>query len=147
MNTDSFGGYQCTDEKCEPIKNPKNKISCRRNCICYRVTCILCLEAGRLADVTHDLANMVSQQNTCTVERKNTSLDSKSGKIRAESAFFKHLMSCHGGKSDKSFSDYLEIQIMMAYKTPFTMLVEEGTQISTHKLLNSKSEWHQAKII
>ena len=109
MNTDSFGGYQCTDEKFEPIKNPKNKISCRRNCICYRVTCILCLEAGRLADVTHDLATMVSQQNTCTVERKNTSLDSKSGKIRAESAFFKHLMSCHGGKSDKSFSDYIEI--------------------------------------
>ena len=114
--------------------------SCRRNCICYRVTCILCLEAGRLADVTHDLATMVSQQNTCTVERKNTSLDSKSGKIRAESAFFKLLMSCHGGKSDKSFSDYLEIQIMMAYKIPFTMLVEEGTQISTHKLLNSKSK-------
>ena len=140
MNTDSFGGYQCTDEKFEPIKNPKNKISCRRNCICYRVTCILCLEAGRLADVTHDLATMVSQQNTCTVERKNTSLDSKSGKIRAESAFFKHPMSCHGGKSAKSFSDYLEIQIMMAYKIPFTMLVEEGMQISTHKLLNSKSE-------
>lgn len=140
MNTDSFGGYQRTDEKFEPIKNPKNKISCRRNCICYRVTCILCLEAGRLADVTHDLAIMVSQQNTCTVERKNTSLDSKSGKIRAESAFFKHPMSCHGGKSAKSFSDYLEIQIMMAYKIPFTMLVEEGTQISTHKLLNSKSK-------
>ena len=32
---------------------------------------------------------------------------------------------------------------------PFTMLVEEGTFISNHKgeLLNSKNEWHQAKII
>ena len=32
---------------------------------------------------------------------------------------------------------------------PFTMLVEEGTFISNHKgeQLNSKNEWHQAKII
>ena len=65
-------------------------------------------------------------------------------------AFYKHLMNSHGGKSDdKNFSDYFEIQILKAYKKPFTMLVEEGTYISNHKgeLLNSKSEWHQAKII
>ena len=141
VNTDPFGGNLCTDEKCEPIGNPKNKISCRRSCICYRVTCILCLKAGRLTDVTNNLATMVSQQSTCTEERKNTSLNSKSGKIQAESAFFKHLMSCLGGKSDnKSISDYLEIQIIMAYKKPFTILVEEGTHISTHKLLNSENE-------
>ena len=30
---------------------------------------------------------------------------------------------------------------------PFTMLVEEGTIISKGELLNSKNEWHQAKII
>ena len=59
-------------------------------------------------------------------------------------------MNSHGGKDeDKSFSDYFEIQILKAYKKPFTMLVEEGTYISSHKgeLLNSKNEWHQAKII
>ena len=59
-------------------------------------------------------------------------------------------MNSHGGMSDgKKFSDYFEIQILKAYKKPFTMLVEEGTFISNHKgeLLNSKSEWHQAKII
>ena len=60
------------------------------------------------------------------------------------------LMNSHGGMfDDKKFSDYFEIQILKAYKKPFTMLVEEGTYISSHKgeLLNSKSEWHQAKII
>ena len=53
-------------------------------------------------------------------------------------------MNSHGGKSDdKSFSDYFEIQILKAYKKPFTMLVEEGTYVSSHKgeLLNSKNEW------
>ena len=59
-------------------------------------------------------------------------------------------MNSHGGKSDeKTFSDYFEIKILKAYQKPFTMLVEEGTFISNHKgeLLNSKNEWHQAKII
>ena len=47
------------------------------------------------------------------------------------------------------FSDYFEVQIMKAYRKPFTRLVEEGTFISSHKgeLLNSKNEWHQAKIV
>ena len=59
-------------------------------------------------------------------------------------------MSSHGGNSDeKTFNDYFEIKILKAYQKPFTMLVEEGTFISSHKgeLLNSKNEWHQAKII
>ena len=95
---------------------------------------------------------MGNRQKICTAEQKSTSQNStaKVKKIRAESAFFKHLMNSHGGKSDgKNFSDYFEIQILKAYKKPFTMLVEEGTYISNHKgeLLNSKSEWHQAKII
>ena len=38
---------------------------------------------------------------------------------------------------------------MKAYKKPFTKCVEEGTYIANHQgeILNSKSEWHQAKII
>ena len=59
-------------------------------------------------------------------------------------------MNSHGGKADyKNFSDYFEIQILKAYKKPFTRLVEEGTYISSHKgeLLNSKNEWHQAKLV
>ena len=71
-------------------------------------------------------------------------------KTRAESPFYKHLVSSHGGKDpEKNFSDYFEVQILKAYRKPFTRLVEEGTFISNHEgeLLNSKSEWHQAKIV
>ena len=133
--------------------------SCRRNCICYRVTCILCLEAGRPADVSNHLTSpcyygQSAKNMHCRAKEHVSKFNSKSEKIRAESAFYKHLMNSHGGKSDdKNFSDYFEIQILKAYKKPFTMLVEEGTyisiSISNHKgdLLNSKSEWHQAKII
>ena len=155
VNTDPFEGNKCTDQKCEPNKNPKNKISCRRNCICYRVTCLLCLKAGRPADATHylDCACYYGQSAKnmhCRSKEHVSKFNSKSEKVRSESAFFKHLMNSHGGKDeDKSFSDYFEIQILKAYKKPFTMLVEEGTYISSHKgeLLNSKNEWHQAKII
>ena len=40
-------------------------------------------------------------------------------------------------------------QSLQAYKKPFTRLVDEGTYISSHKgeLLNSKNEWHQAKLV
>ena len=76
--------------------------------------------------------------------------NSKSEKIRAESAFYKHVLNTHGGVSDgEAFSDFFEIQILKAYKKPFTRLVEEGTFITSHEgeLLNSKNEWHQAKIV
>ena len=79
-----------------------------------------------------------------------TKFNSKSEKIRAESAFYKHLVNSHGGKADdKNFSDYFEFTILKAYRKPLTRLVEEGTFISSHKgeLLNSKNEWHQAKLV
>ena len=71
-------------------------------------------------------------------------------KVREESAFYKHLENTHGGKEeDKNFEDYFVFRILKAYKKPFTMCVEEGTYIANHKgeLLNSKSEWHQPKLI
>ena len=42
-----------------------------------------------------------------------------------------------------------QITLIKAYKKPFTKCVEEGTYIASNKgeVLNSKSEWHQAKII
>ena len=50
--------------------------------------------------------------------------NSKSEKLRSESAFFKQLMNTHGGKDDdKEFSDYFEVQILKAYKKPFTSLL------------------------
>ena len=155
VNTDPFNGNQCSDEKCEPNKNPKNKISCRRNGICYRVSCLCCLRAGRPADVTAyiDCACYYGESAKnmhCRSKEHVTKFNSKSEKIRAESAFYKHLVNSHGGKSaNKNFSDYFEIKILKAYRKPMTRLVEEGTYISSHRgeLLNSKNEWHQAKLV
>ena len=110
--------------------------------------------AGRPSDVTHlECACYYGQSAKnmhCRSKEHVSKFNSKSEKIRCESAFYKHLKNSHGGKSDdKTFSDYFEIKILKAYQKPFTMLVEEGTFISNHKgeLLNSKNEWHQAKII
>ena len=86
----------------------------------------------------------------CVSKEYVSKFNSKSEKLRSESPFFKHLMNTHGGKDDdKEFSDYFEVQILKAYKKPFTRLVEEGTFITSHRgeLLNSKSEWHQAKVV
>ena len=86
----------------------------------------------------------------CRCKEHESKFNSKSEKTRLESAFYKHLVTAHDGKDpEKKFSDYFEVEILKAYKKPFTRLVEEGTYISSHQgeLLNSKSEWHQAKVI
>ena len=55
---------------------------------------------------------------------------------------------CHGGKAeDKNFAEYFEVRILKAYKKPFTMCVEEGTYISSHKGELLGSVWHQSKLI
>ena len=86
----------------------------------------------------------------CRAKEHITKFNSKSQKLQNESAFFKHLENSHGGRAQgKIFPDYFDITILKAYKKPFTKCVEEGSYISSHQgqLLNSKSEWHQAKII
>ena len=111
VNTDPFNGNQCTDEKCEPSKNPKNKISCRRNGVCYRVSCLCCLRAGRPADVTAHLESAADYGESAKKKKKSTSLkfNSKNEKTRAESAFHKHLVAADGERDpEKKFSDYLK---------------------------------------
>ena len=69
--------------------------------------------------------------------------NSKTKKIREDSAFFKHLQNQHKGRfEDKICTDYFEVKILKAYQKPFTRCVEEGIFISTHEgeILNSKSE-------
>ena len=144
VNSDPFGGKKCTEAKCEPRKNPRNKISCRRNGVCYRITCLLCLRAGRPSDVTRYLEGACyygeSGKNMhCRSKEHVSKFNSKSEKTRSESPFYKHLSNTHGGKDDrKEFEDYFEVQILKAYKKPFTRLIEEGTFITSHKgeLLN-----------
>ena len=86
----------------------------------------------------------------CRSREHISKFNSKSKKLQNESAFLKHLESSHGGRDKaKHFSDYFDITILKAYRKPFTKCVEEGTYIANHngELLNSKSEWHQAKLI
>ena len=111
--------------------------------------------AGRPADhhVYDDAACYFGQSGKnahCRIKEHVSKFSSKSPKIREESAFHKHLENTHGGRDEsKAFADLFEVRILKAYRKPFTMCVEEGTFISSHKgeLLNSKSEWHQAKLI
>ena len=155
VNTDPFDGNKCTDEKCEPRKNPKNLINCRRNGVTYRVSCLSCLRAGTQSDFSAYLKcacyyGESAKNMHCRSKEHAAKFNSKSEKTRAESAFYKHLMNSHGGKdADKNFSDYFEVQILKAFRKPFTRLMEEGTLISNHEgdLLNSKNEWHEAKIV
>ena len=86
----------------------------------------------------------------CSYKEHVSKLNSKTAKTREESAFYKHLMKAHGGNDeDKEFDDYFEMKILKAYKKLITMCVEEGTYIANHQgeILNSKSEWHQPKLI
>ena len=123
--------------------------------VTYRVSCLSCLRAGRPSDFSAFLKcacyyGESAKNMHCRSKEHAAKFNSKSEKTRAESAFYKHLMNSHGGKdADKNFSDYFEVQILKAFKKPFTRLVEEGTLISNHEgeLLNSKNEWHQAKIV
>ena len=111
--------------------------------------------SGRPSDVTRYLESACyygeSGKNMhCRSKEHVSKFNSKSEKTRSESPFYKHLLNTHGGKDDeKEFSEYFEVQILKAYQKPFTRLVEEGTYITSHKgeLLNSKSEWHQAKVV
>ena len=72
---------------------------------------------------------------------------SKTKKIRESSAFIKHK---YGGfKEGDVFEDYFEIFNEKAYKKPITRIIEEGVFIINYEgeILNSKTEWHQPKII
>ena len=56
----------------------------------------------------------------CRAKVHVSKINSKSESIHTESAFYKHLMSSHGGKSEhKNFSDYFEIQITEGVQETF----------------------------
>ena len=49
----------------------------------------------------------------------------------------------------KPIDTYFEVNILKAYQKVLTRLVDEGTNLNSHNgpILNSKTEWHQPKII
>ena len=82
---------------------------------------------------------------TCTLGFNSKKLDMREG-----SAFYKHLKNKHEGLSEGlTFGDYFTVQIVKAYNKPMTRQTEEGTFMINVKgeLLNSKTEWHQPKLI
>ena len=150
VKSDPFNGNVCSDKKCLPNSNADNKINCRRNCICYKITCLICLKDGKSGDMSTCYYGESGKNMHCRSKEHLSKFNSKTEHIRSESAFYKHLLNTHGGKdNNKTFSDYFSIEILKAYNKPFTKCVEEGTLIANHQgdLLNSKSEWHQAKVI
>ena len=54
-----------------------------------------------------------------------------------------------GVPGNKEFGDLFEIEIIKAYKQPFTRNIEDGTFIANHdgEILNSQSEWHPPQIV
>ena len=86
----------------------------------------------------------------CRLKEHISKFSSKTKKVQTESAFFKHLQSKHEGIAlGKTFAAYFQIEVLKAYRKPYTRDVEEGTYICSHEgdILNSKSEWHQVKVI
>ena len=141
VKADPFHGNKCLDKTCLPNKNPKNKISCRKNNVGYKISCKLCPGAylGETGENMHTRA-----------KSHLTKFNSKSQQLREGSAFYKHIQNKHGGLKDgESFEDYFEIEIVKSYRKPLTRIIEEGTFIINHEgeVLNSKNEWHQPKII
>ena len=141
VKSDPFNGNKCLDKTCLPNKNSKNKISCRKNNVGYKIPCKLCPGAylGETGENMHTRA-----------KSHLTKFNSKSQHIRESSAFYKHIQNKHGGLKDgQKFDDYFEILIVKSYRKPLTRIIEEGTFIINHEgeVLNSKNEWHQPKII
>ena len=148
VNNDPCDGNKCDDEKCLVNKSETNKINCRRNNVTYEVRCKICLGAGWSKKYTCYLGE--TGQNLHTRMKNHLSkYYSKQQHIRDSSAFYKHLTNKHEDLIGSKFEDVFEIRTVKAYNKVFTRVVEEGTLIEKHEgeLLNSKSEWHQPRII
>ena len=76
---------------------------------------------------------------------------SKQLRIREGSAFYVHMVNDHPDEEleGKPIDTYFEVNILKAYQKVLTRLVDEGTNLNSHNgpILNSKTEWHQPKII
>ena len=77
----------------------------------------MCLRAGRPGDVINYLecacyCGESAKNMHCRAKEHVSKFNSKSEKVRSDSAFYKLLLNTHGGKADeKEFSDYFEIHI------------------------------------
>ena len=76
---------------------------------------------------------------------------SKLKKIQETSAFYIHMKNEHGKVNIEGnpIDEFFEVNILKAYQKVLPRLVDKGTNLSAHNgpILNSKTEWHQPKII
>ena len=148
VRTDPFNGNSCSDKSCLPNRNKNKRISCRRNSVGYRIPCKICLRDGRQKCVVY--VGETGENMHVRMKSHLTKFYSKKQEIRDSSAFRKHLHNSHGGVGEgEKFEDLFEVEIIKAYSKPMTRQTEEGTfMININgELLNSKTEWHQPKII
>jgi hypothetical protein len=155
VNTDPFGGNQCKDKQCLPNRNPKNRISCRRNNVGYELRCKFCpWTGGSGSEPELNPARYFGEtgENIHTrMKRHESKFRSKLLHIREGSAFYIHMSNEHEDVSleNEPIDKFFEVNVLKAYQSILTRLVDEGTSIRKYRgpVLNSKSEWHQPKII
>ena len=148
VKSDPLNGNTCSDKSCLPNKNKSNKIGCRRNNVGYRIPCKLCVEEGRARGGVY--IGETGENMHIRMKSHLTKYNSKKAEIRESSAFYKHMENAHGGvKEGKAFEELFDVEIVKAYSKPMTRQTEEGTfMINVEgELLNSKTEWHQPKLI
>ena len=64
----------------------------------------------------------------CRSKEHLTKFNSKKEETKEESAFYKRLVTSHGGvPANKTFGEMFQIETLKAYKKPFTRNAEEGT--------------------
>ena len=114
----------------------------------YRIPCKLCLRDGGSGEAVY--IGETGENMHTRMKSHLSKFNSKKPHIRESSAFYKHLENKHGGSTlGSTFGDYFSVEIVKAYNKPMTRQTEEGTFMINVKgeLLNSKTEWHQPKLI
>ena len=85
------------------------------------------------------------------MKRHESKFRSKLLHIREGSAFYIHMINEHEDVClvNEPIDKFFEVNVLKAYQSILTRLVDEGTNIRKYRgpILNSKSEWHQPKII
>ena len=85
------------------------------------------------------------------MKRHESKFRSKLLHIREGSAFYIHMSNEHEDVSleNEPIDKFFEVNVLKAYQSILTRLVDEETSIKKYRgtILNSKSEWHQPKII
>ena len=149
VNVDPFEGNKCDDANCVVQKNLSNKINCRKNNVGYKIRCKLCLLAGEPESTEYDGETGKNMHSRC--KEHVSKYNSKQLHIKKESPFIKHLENKHKDvdSTKEKFENVYDVKVVKSFRKVITRLVDEGNRIAAQEgeSLNSKSEWHQPRII